>query len=92
MVKFVNTILASLILNSPTFHIHVHNYTALYNTYFVLLLLPECGDIRVRIVFCLLLNISFSADNEFLQDAALPTSFFFTVSLTVNRIFMLSKF
>jgi hypothetical protein len=52
--------------------------------YSVLLLLPECGDIRARIEFYFLLNFSFSEENEFLQDAAILTSFFFTASLTVT--------
>jgi len=85
MVKFVNTVLAILTLNSHRFHIHVHNHTALYNLYSVLLLLPEYGDIRARIVFYFLLNFSFSEGNEFLQDAAISTSFFFTVSLIVTE-------
>jgi len=46
----------------------------------VLLLLAERGDIRARIVFYFLLNFPFSEDNEFLQDAAISTSFFSTVS------------
>ena len=83
MVKYVNTVLAALDPNSHSFHIHFHNYTAVYNMYSVLLLLPECGDIRDRIEFYFLLN--FSEENEFLQDAAILTSFFFTVLLTVTE-------
>ena len=85
MVKYVNTVLAGLVPNSRSFHIHFHNYTAVYNMYSVLLLLPECGDIRDRIGFYFQLNFSFSEENEFLQDAAILTSFFFTVLLTVTE-------
>jgi hypothetical protein len=53
--------------------------------YFILLLVPECGDIRDRIEFYFLMNFSFSEENEFLQDAAISTSFFFTVLLTVTE-------
>lgn len=85
MVKCVYIVLAGLVLNSHSFHIHVRKYAALYNTYSILLLLPECGDIRARTELYFLLNFSFSEENEFLQDAAISTSFLFTVSLRVTE-------
>jgi len=85
MVKCVNIMLADLVLNSHCFHIHLHRYRALYNMHSVLLLLPECGDIRARTEFYFLLNFSYFEENEFLQDAAMSTSFFFSVSLTFTE-------
>ena len=82
----MNIMLADLVLSSHSFHIHVHKYRALYNMHSVLLLLPECEDIRAGTEFYFLLNFSYFEAKEFLlQDAAMSTSFFSSVSLTFTE-------
>jgi hypothetical protein len=77
--------LADLVVHTHSFHFHVHKYRTLYNMHSVLLLLPECGDIRDGTEFYFLQNFCYFEEKEFLQDAAMSTSFFFSVSLTFTE-------